>query len=270
MSPAEYIDSGILELYATGAATAEEKQEVERMAAAHPEVRQALDRVVADFEKYVGLHAIEPDPSFREKLMRSVSAQSEAAVISLKPSAGTWKPLALAASMALLLCLAFIAYLINASGKEKDGLNAQLEQIKTASDSLKISIAEVNRQLSASQQEIAFLRNPMTQSVVLNSVVDGHPMKAVVHWNMESKMVAIDPMTLPATAPGEMYVLWAIVDGNAVNEGGFALTDSAGMMMMKKPIPDAQAFAISLEKNENVPQHEGPIYVLGKPAVAAP
>lgn len=277
MTPAEYIESGLLELYVSGAATTAERAEVEAMAAAHPEIREALDELMAGMERFAEMHAIAPAPELREKILGAILPVSteekpfeNGKVVTLAPAASRWKGLAIAASVAFLLSIGFIAYQTANNTKAISELQQLANQSKKDAEDAASARQELQLQLDATHSEIAFLRNPMTQTVTLNSIVEGHPMKAMVHWNMESKMVAIDPMTLPATAADEKYVLWAIVDGKAVNEGGFAVGDSTGMMMMHNAIPDAEAFAISLEKNPEVEQHEGPIYVVGKPSPAAP
>lgn len=277
MTPAEYIESGLLELYVSGAATTTEQAEVEAMAAAHPEIKEALGLLMADMERFAEMHAVAPAPELREKILGRILTVSSGEkpsengkVVSIAPASSRWKSLAIAASVAFLLSIGFIIYQTANNTKAISELQQLAGQSEKDAEAAANARQELQQQLDATHSEIAFLRNPMTQTITLNSIVDGHPMKAMVHWNMESKMVAVDPMTLPATATDEKYVLWAIVDGKAVNEGGFAVSDSTGMMMMQKAIPDAEAFAISLEKNPEVEQHEGPIYVLGKPSPAAP
>ena len=86
---------------------------------------------------------------------------------------------------------------------------------------------------------------------------------------MASMQVAVDPMTLPATSADQKYVLWAMVKGKPVNVGDFDMEAEHGLMMMKTA-PEAEAFAISLEKSGTVAAPEGPIYVMGKMSVAQP
>lgn len=64
-----YIESGMLELYLLGAATAEEAAEAERLAAAHPEIREALDAIAKTMEAYADEHAVEPHAAVKSLLM---------------------------------------------------------------------------------------------------------------------------------------------------------------------------------------------------------
>jgi mannose-6-phosphate isomerase-like protein (cupin superfamily) len=65
----EYIDSGILEMYAMGATTAEESKEVERMAAEHVEVRQEINRIQEEIEAFALAHAVSPKPAIKPLLL---------------------------------------------------------------------------------------------------------------------------------------------------------------------------------------------------------
>lgn len=272
MSPAEYIESGMLELYASGAVSPAEKQEVERMAAQHPAVREALDAILADFENYASLHAVEPDPELRDRVLNSIfnpaATTEKGKVVSLPENPASsvfWKVLAAAASVLLILSIGMNISFYS-KNKEAEELKDQYANNYQVSDK---KLTEKETELNKAKTELAFLLNPMTQSVMLNTTDTAHPMKAVVHWDMDTKMVAVDPMTLPQTSSDQMYVLWAVVDGKAINKGAFTVSDSTGIVMMQS-IPDAEAFAISLETKPDVPQHEGPIYVLGKPAPSLP
>jgi anti-sigma-K factor RskA len=57
MDVKEYISSGVLELYAMGALSSSEMQEVDRMCAAHAEVAQELARVQDALNSYASPQA---------------------------------------------------------------------------------------------------------------------------------------------------------------------------------------------------------------------
>lgn len=68
----EFLESGIIELYVLGAASEEETQEVEQMAAAYPEVRLEIDKVGRAVESYAHAHAREPRRTVKSLLMATV------------------------------------------------------------------------------------------------------------------------------------------------------------------------------------------------------
>jgi anti-sigma-K factor RskA len=281
MSPAEYISSGILETYALGAATPAEKQEVEAMLSKSPEIREALDQIQQEIETYASLHAVEPDEALREKILGSITATKSAdktnaapKVIPLKAEAAPsrLKFIAMAASVILVISIAINITQwknMNALTAEKQKLDSDYSFEKTQKLFYAEEMVATKRKLDSLANDMNFLRSPMTKNIALNSMIKDHPMKAVVHWDMNTMQVAVDPMTLPVTSPDQKYVLWAIIDGKPVNEGDFAVQTSGGLMKMKV-IPEADAFAISLEKSGAVTAPQGPVYVMGQAGSSQP
>jgi anti-sigma-K factor RskA len=67
---------------------------------------------------------------------------------------------------------------------------------------------------------------------------------------------------LPKPAAGKQYQLWAIVNGQPVDAGMLNWNDATIVASMKN-IPQAQAFAITLEDEGGHPLPQGVMYVLG-------
>lgn len=278
MTSAEYISSGILETYALGAATPAEKLEVEAMLENSAEVRAALEQIQKDIETYATLHAVEPDDALRSKILGAVSgtksSNGNGKIVSLKtgPAPSRIRTLAIAASVVLVISIAVNIMQwknMNSLIAEKQKLDSDMVAAQTEKQFYAGQMVAAKLRLDSALNDLNFLRSPMTKNIALTTQLKGHPMKAVVHWDMNTMQVAVDPMTLPPTAPDEKYVLWAIVDGKPVNEGNFEMQPSAGMMKMNV-IPQAEAFAISLEKSGSVTSPAGPIYVMGKNDLSQP
>ena len=68
----EYIDSGILEQYVLGNASAEESAAVEMMAAADPDIRQEIDTICETLEAMAMANAVEPNPVIKVFLMAAI------------------------------------------------------------------------------------------------------------------------------------------------------------------------------------------------------
>lgn len=68
----EFIESGILEMYVIGDVTAEETLEVERMAAAYPEIYDHIREINEALENYALGHAIEPRPAAKPFVMATI------------------------------------------------------------------------------------------------------------------------------------------------------------------------------------------------------
>ena len=67
-----YIESGIIEMYVLGIASTEEMLEVEAMAAAHPEVSDAIDAFSASIEQSLLKNAVEPPATVRPFVMATI------------------------------------------------------------------------------------------------------------------------------------------------------------------------------------------------------
>lgn len=68
----EYIETGILELYVLGIASDEERNEVERLALEHVEVREEIEKIKLSIEAYAGAYKLEPNPVLKPFLMATI------------------------------------------------------------------------------------------------------------------------------------------------------------------------------------------------------
>lgn len=69
----DYIDSGILELYALGITSEEENVEIEKVAALYPEICDEIEKICKVIETYAQKNAIAPDPTLKPFLMATIS-----------------------------------------------------------------------------------------------------------------------------------------------------------------------------------------------------
>lgn len=73
MTSKQFIDSGILEQYVFGTASSAELEEVEKMAAADPAIRQEIEIICETLEKQAMANAIEPSQAVRVFLMAAIN-----------------------------------------------------------------------------------------------------------------------------------------------------------------------------------------------------
>lgn len=69
----QYINSGVLETYILGAATAEEEQQIKHLQTQYPEVKYALQQLETDFENMAKLMVITPPPIIWNKIEAEIS-----------------------------------------------------------------------------------------------------------------------------------------------------------------------------------------------------
>ncbi len=282
-----YIESGVLELYVSGALTPQEMQEVERMAQAYPEVKNELDAIENSFfEMANDLHS-GPRASLKDELLRnvklSVSAginqsasnipnantsapsieQKEAKVIGMeaKPANKSFK-FAFAASIALFI--ASSAALVVVWGNWKSD-QQKLVDLQLRFDESTTQIAALKASYDSSEDMIASLKAPEVQKLKLAGLPISPESQAMVHWDKNTKKVILDPMNLPRTDEGHDYQLWAIVDGKPVDLGVFSPGDNELNIYTMKSVEAPQAFAITLEpKGGSVNPTMEQMYVIGK------
>ncbi|MDQ3109436.1 MAG: cupin domain-containing protein [Bacteroidota bacterium] len=72
MNTSSFIDSGILEAYVLGFATAEESAEVEKLAAIHPEIKNELEQIENSIQQYTSAHTVQPHATIKPLLLATI------------------------------------------------------------------------------------------------------------------------------------------------------------------------------------------------------
>lgn len=71
-SVSAYIETGILELYVLGIASAEESAEVEKLALEYDEIKEEIEEIQASLELYADAYKLEPNPVIKPFLMATI------------------------------------------------------------------------------------------------------------------------------------------------------------------------------------------------------
>jgi anti-sigma-K factor RskA len=254
MNTQEYITSGILEDYALGLLGPQETREVECLSSIYPEIQEHLRQLEGALDRYAQAKAIEPKPETRSKILAAIdqlppkAQQNETLIVPLVPAEAkirSIRPYQWAAAASAILAVACLALYFSTRQTQQETL-AQLEQIKSEKEQLDNNYQIVS---SGTRVELKGLEAKDPTALV------------TLYWNKKSQAVSIEVNQLPATAADKQYQLWALVDGNPVDLGVFDLVN--GLQAMKN-IPNAQAFAITLEKKGGSPTPTlSEMYVLG-------
>lgn len=266
MDVKEIISSGLLELYATGSASAEEAKLVLQWAAQYPEVADELVQIETAMNEYAMSNAVEPIASVKEKIFAKINENDSAKVVEMSkaepiakvvPVYSRWKNLAAAAILLLIGSTALNLFLYN---KTAD-INKELLQAKTAVDDLENKAAEM-------ESNWKLVQSKYSQPVALNGLDVAPGAAAKVFWMKNTGEVYLDPSNLPQAPSGKQYHLWAIVDSKPV-DAGVVLMDKKGNrynVQKMKTFGKVEAFAVSLEEagNEVMEAPKGDIYVMGK------
>lgn len=290
----ELIASGLLESYVLGTASEEERIEVTRLCAKHPEVLAEVEKIEAALLNYAELQGPPPDSKMRERILTNLDLLNQYGKVENPPppkaSANTnapGKPMKViplydkrvsrrlvsmrwmaAASLTLLIASGLgNLYLFNK-------LSTARAELKTSNDektffaqektTLQTNLTQMQAQADRMKQFMMLSHDPNTHRVELKSVEGKTDAKAMVYMNVKTNEVVIDPMNLPSNATDKQYQLWAILPGQKVVDAGvFDAGDSAMMQKLKHFPADVQGFAVTLEKRGGVQTAEGPMVVMG-------
>jgi len=261
-----YIESGIIESYVLGLASAEEATELEMLCKQHAEIKNAVEEFETLMEKQAFKDAVEPPAKVKDKLMFALTtefAKAQTPVVPL-PIDTKVKSFSLiryfaAASVILLIASTVLnVYLYN----NYLSVNNKYQALLTERSSLQANNDVFRTRINNLEQSMRVIENPDVKTIALKGVAGKENNLAAVYWDTKTKEVYLLPTKMDSTPSDKQYQLWAIVDGKPVDAGVFA--DCDGLCKMKK-IPNAQVFAITLEKKGGSPAPTlSAMYVLGK------
>lgn len=254
-----YIASGILEDYALGLVSDQERREVECLSKIYPEIAEQLARIENDLADVAATNFIQPPADLRAKILDNLPDRSpeEQPIVEpiirrlpvadpnekkSSPASGfDWK---IAASLVLAIGLGFMVAIISS---QKTEIESQLIAAQSQNTAKELKLNELQSAVADIQSDLSILRNPDYNSIALNGT-DNHPdAKVLVYWNKNTSEVYLDPVKLPSAPEGKQYQLWTIVDGAPVDMGMLSL-DPNGHLQKMKASGNAQAFAITVEQ----------------------
>ncbi|MCB0652226.1 MAG: anti-sigma factor [Saprospiraceae bacterium] len=269
-----YISSGILEEYVLGAASEQERREVECMSHIYPEIKEELSRLQQTIESFAMINAVDPPTSLKAGILEAIDDEAQikpgdaAAVIPMERADATpetariipmYMKLALAASVALLLVFGGLWLTNN---------NKYQQQIAAAEDqnqNLRDQMATLQTETEARAYTNSLLASSDTRIVEMPGTDNSPDSKVRVYWNTVTREVLLKVDQLPPPEADKQYQLWAIVNGEPQDMGVFEIDAASDQVqLMSAQVENAQAFAITLEKKGGSPTPTlSAMYVLG-------
>jgi anti-sigma-K factor RskA len=249
-----YIESGILEDYLSANVSEQERREVECLSKIYPEIKTELNLLSEALEHHAFAHRVVPPVALKDKIM----AQLEFADDKLSDESETDGPPVIALNSSQQpsfqwgwVAAASVAALIGSAVY----FNARLETLNS-------TVAQQVSELQQKNDLIANVNNADNLFVTLKGV-EKSPNSAVrVVWNAKTKEVRLNVLSLPTPESDKQYQLWALVGGKPVDLGVFDVNEA---MQKMKTIPQAEAFAVTLEKRGGSPTpHLEALFVMGK------
>ena len=264
MNTKEYISSGIIESYILGLASPEEAGILECVMKNNAEVKQAFEDAQKTLEDLATAHAVAPADELKSKILNRIKSEPTVVSPNNNPEIPkhkfetksvkeviNWKTYGIAASVLFLISILGNFLWINDIADNKKQI-VQLQSEKQLQDAA----------LSKMNEKMQLFSNPDMKMVVLKGVEKHPDSKALVFWDTKSKKVYLNADSLPKAPAGMQYQLWAIADGKTVNAGMYTSEKDSKTALAN--IPNAQAFAITLEKEggSEVPTMEN-MFVMG-------
>ena len=267
MNVQEYISSGAIEACVMGLADEQDWLELEQMSALYPEVNAYKEEFEKQQEQMHLAAALTPPPALKQRIFEALpfeknnptagtpvvampekAPNSKPQVVPMVPTPKPMKWLQRAIAACVILLMGSIIlnfYFYSQSVTYKKEYSALLVQQN--------SIIAKNKAMEASFKT---LKSPDVKQVVMDGKSLNKPeAMATIFWDKNTKDVYLMVNNLPQAAPEKQYQLWAIVDGKPVDAGMVEESaDASGKMLLKMHnIPEAQAFAITLEKKGGSP-----------------
>jgi anti-sigma-K factor RskA len=241
----DYISSGILELYATGALTSAEMREVEEMARQHEAIRQELESIELAMETYAMAHAVTPSLNVLNNILAQVEhkEKAETKVINMDTTRNSdrrFRMLAFAASILLFISLIANIYYYSSYNR----VSGELADLRDDNLFLTDQYETLKAGYSTMEKDLAMMQDPAVVAITMKGTPNSPSSTTVVFWNKGTGDVYISANNLPKPAEGKQYQLWALKDGKPIDAGVFTMED--GMQHMKT-IMAADAFAVTLE-----------------------
>lgn len=264
-------------LYALGLLDGAEKRSFEADLAGNPALRAIVDDLSESSAALaLAVPQVEPPHELRGRILSAAvsppPAHSPVATVLPFPLA---RALLWAAAACLAISTVFFATRAISLRSENDALRTERQLAEVAYQMAQNKLSE--RTLLA-ERMIADLGAKLKHTedlsrlkiTALASLAGNSPeAKAIAVWDAEQQSGLLTVEKLPAIAAEQDYQIWVIDPQYPIPvDGGVFKPDASGKAVLTfkgdKPVKQASAFAISLEKKGGVPKAEGPLVLLGK------
>ncbi len=252
----QIISSGILESYVLGNASPEEIKKVQELEKLYPEIKAEIEGIEEALMGYAEASAENPSVGLKSKIQnqlfstdyKSVDHNKEAKIIPLTPVTAENQNKLMRFSFAASVALLVVSSIVNFSlYKKLDNAENELAQINAEKSVLADQFNAQQTSLKQKEFELAIFMKPGSKMVSLKGLDISPASAATILWNTLDKTVYINIASLPLPPKGKQYQLWALVDGKPVDAGVFNVGDDIQLVQKMKDMPNAQAFAVTLE-----------------------
>jgi len=248
-----YIETGILEQYALGDVSDQERREVECMSKIYPEIKSALEEAELDMEMLAQMGAVKAPSGLKANIMVEMgkhdqlpaegssittSVDEETPKVPFKQSS-TW-PVVWAAAASIAVLLAFWQYV------ERDNAEAELAVAKEEQNELLANNEYLRGEVEYLTEDVQETFDPSFQKIVLEPTQAKEANGVSLLWQQESGKVKINLASLPELPTDKQYQLWVLKDG-VPSDMGVLPKDFQDVYLADSQTNDGDAFAITIE-----------------------
>jgi anti-sigma-K factor RskA len=267
----QYIESGVIEEYALGKLSEQERAEVECLSTTYPEIGKEVEEALVSLTLFAEIGATQPDPRMKEKIWDSIIVETKPEnIIKLgdtnnTDNATTPKPNTFSYAVAAVLAIIAVGTTFWAFNTNSQLNEAEMEiaQLNTANKNI---VSDFTTLKDIVNKNNSIYELPNAQVIKLDGIPDKSPKSmAFAVWDKETGDVYLDVKNLPKNPEGKQYQLWTISDkGLPVSVGVFDQAGQREMLNLGKAETSIM-FAVTLEEAGGV---ESPtmteMYIAGK------
>ena len=247
MNTKEYIQSGVLELYAAGALSDTEAREVEAMAAQYPEVQAELAAIQDALLSYSAAFKKNPKPELRSTILNridEIEGVSSANILSVPEAAGKLNAIDTAGNNSFnyvqqparfnyLMAAVWIFLVLNIVGNvyfftKLKNTEEQMAGVLNENNKMKLEYEKIRLDMDKKSTDMKMVMNRSNKIVDLKGMEIAPQSFATVYWNPNSKKVMLNVTNLPMPPADKQYQLWALKDGKPSDAGVFDMQPGSG------------------------------------------
>lgn len=202
MNVKDYISSGILELYVTGALSEQETQEVYEAILQYPELEQEVKSIEAALIKLA--EQTKPDRTVSFDMIASKLNTDSTKVVSLDRKPTNWTQY-LGWAAALILGAALLWAL-----NQRNALQEDLRVVNNENNFLEQQIELSKNDLNEAQRLLTILRDKDILSIPLGGQQVSPDSYANVYWDKANNNIYLDLQGLPEPPEGKVYQVWSL------------------------------------------------------------
>ena len=234
MDIANYISSGIIEMYVMGLCTPQERHELEKLRLQHPLLNDAILSYEIKFEDNLVQNATPPGDDIDDRILKTLNTlQEPVSVISgsqFKTANRLWIK-AMAAAAITLLALSVVYNIV------------YHQKVNTLEQSLK----EKEKYSPLPISDYNILKQPTITPIAMYGVAPHGICRCTLFWDKKTGKIYMMIHHLPMSSQSN-YQLWAIIEGKPISVGLINDKIRDRFIELENVPGQASAFIVTLEK----------------------